>query len=88
MHHPTAVLASVAAFVVMTGSAGMAADRPPPAIFRVSANGVSRDEALKDAALVISQRCAANGYVILDNQIRPSPEGVFFYGPVTARCMA
>jgi len=81
MYPCTAVLALSAALATTAGPS-------PTTIFRISANGPSMDQALQAATLIISQRCAANGYVILNNQIRPSPDGVFYYGPVTARCVA
>ena len=82
-----AVLA-VSAVSMLTSGATMAAERSSPAIFRISVNGSSMDVALRDATMVISQRCAASGFVIVNNQIRQSPDGSFYYGPVTARCMA
>jgi hypothetical protein len=65
---------------------GATAAEHAAAIFRVSANGPSRDDALKDAAQTISQKCATGGYVILNNWIRQSADGLFYYGPVAAYC--
>jgi hypothetical protein len=71
----------------LAGSNALAAE-PEPAIFRVSTNGPSLDDALKEATQTITRLCAARGYVIVGNRIRPSSDGSFYYGPVTAYCTA
>ena len=84
----TVVLAISAFAIAAPGAVATAAERAPNAIFRISANGPSPDNALKDVTQIISERCAASGFVIVNNQIKQSADGSFYYGSVSARCTA
>ena len=64
----------------------MGASAAPTGTFRVSANGASREAALKDATQLIGQVCAASSFVVIADGIRQADGGGAFYGPVSARC--
>ena len=63
-----------------------AAANAPGGIFRVSATGASKEDALQGATQAISHVCSSGRYVIVNDWIMQSVDGSRYSGPVTAYC--